>query len=92
MNLVPEPQPWAAHAACRGANPDLFFPPKGGPATPAKAYCARCPVRPECLDYAITAGETHGIWGGLAERERRQVRAARGYRNESYVRRGGGAA
>ena len=39
----------------------------------AKALCSRCPVRPECLEYALRLREPHGIWGGLNEMERRQV-------------------
>jgi WhiB family redox-sensing transcriptional regulator len=37
----------------------------------AKAICARCPVRIECLEYAVRIREPHGIWGGLNELERR---------------------
>lgn len=47
----------------------------------AKAVCARCPVRAECLDEAMSAGMTDGIWGGMTPEERRllsQVRAGRG--------------
>ena len=35
----------------------------------------QCPVRQPCLDYAITNRITHGIWGGLTERERRALRS-----------------
>lgn len=37
----------------------------------AKAVCGRCPLRAECLAYALDAGEAHGVWGGLDEYERR---------------------
>jgi WhiB family redox-sensing transcriptional regulator len=37
----------------------------------AKAICRECPVRRECLEHALSVGETHGIWGGLNEAERR---------------------
>ena len=37
----------------------------------AKAFCARCLVRAECLEYALQIRETHGVWGGLNEMERR---------------------
>ena len=70
---------WREHAACRGADPDLFFPPEDGgkaQARKAKAICAACPVRIECLDYALRHGEHWGVWGGVAERDRRQPRAA----------------
>ncbi len=36
-----------------------------------------CPVREPCLDYALRHGITHGIWGGLAERDRRALRSRR---------------
>lgn len=37
----------------------------------AKDICASCPVTHECLDYAVSIREPHGIWGGLNEAERR---------------------
>lgn len=67
---------WWRLAACRSADPDLFFPVSGaGPAVAqvaaAKAVCAGCPVRRECLTYAIFTRQQHGVWGGLTEDERR---------------------
>jgi WhiB family transcriptional regulator, redox-sensing transcriptional regulator len=61
------------------ADPDLFFPiSTSGPAVrqvaQAKAICARCQLRQECLDYAIGAGSVQGIWGGTTETERRLLR------------------
>jgi WhiB family redox-sensing transcriptional regulator len=66
---------WWQLAACRSADPELFFPVSGaGPAIEqagaAKAVCAGCPVRRECLAYAIFTRQQHGIWGGLTESER----------------------
>jgi WhiB family transcriptional regulator, redox-sensing transcriptional regulator len=43
----------------------------------AKAICATCTVRRDCLDYAVQIREPHGIWGGLNETERRLVLARR---------------
>lgn len=40
----------------------------------AKAACRRCPVVDPCLDRALAAGESHGIWGGLTPEERRQLK------------------
>jgi WhiB family redox-sensing transcriptional regulator len=37
----------------------------------AKAVCARCEVRRECLEYALATKEPYGIWGGLTEIERK---------------------
>lgn len=62
---------WRARAACRGTDPELFFPELGGNATAAKAVCAGCPVRAPCLAYAVSTPERHGVFGGLDERERR---------------------
>ena len=70
---------WQWRAACRGEDANLFFPPNHVEEKPerdarerhAKAICAICPVRIECLEYAIRIREPHGIWGGLNELERR---------------------
>lgn len=65
---------WRLDAACRGADPRLFFPERGEATWPAKQICAQCPVTSECFDAGL--GEKHGIWGGLSERQRRRRRAA----------------
>ena len=66
---------WRERAACRGSDLVVFFPGRGESAGPARQVCAACPVRQPCLDYAITNQITHGIWGGLTERERRQLQS-----------------
>ena len=65
---------WRGRAACRGTDLAVFFPGRGESAEPARQICARCPVRGPCLDYALSHGIVHGIWGGLAERDRRALR------------------
>jgi Transcription factor WhiB len=72
---VPAPAGWRERAACRGADLAVFFPGRGESAGPARRICASCPVRQPCLDYAISHAITHGIWGGLTERDRRALRA-----------------
>lgn len=72
---------WQSRAACRGPESWLFFPPayperkeeRDARESRAKGICAECPVRAECLDYAISIREPHGIWGGLNEAERRTL-------------------
>lgn len=64
-------------ASCLGLAPNLFFPRTGDSTKEAKQVCSTCPIRVECLDYAVTAGEHHGIWGGASEKQRRQMRLAR---------------
>jgi WhiB family redox-sensing transcriptional regulator len=66
--------PWTARASCTETDPGIFFPPHGDPATEARQICARCPVRDDCLAYALDADERYGIWGGLDPDERRSLR------------------
>ena len=67
---------WQTMAACRGLDPELFFPTRGESTAAARAVCAACVVRVECAETAI-AGERFGVWGGLSERQRRRVRQGR---------------
>jgi WhiB family redox-sensing transcriptional regulator len=76
---------WRSAGACRSADPDLFFPiSSAGPAqrqiARAKLICAGCGVRQECLDFAVSHDQTHGIWGGTTpedrQRDRRRKRRA----------------
>jgi WhiB family redox-sensing transcriptional regulator len=70
---------WQAKAACRGPHASAFFPPshaerkdeKAAREQRAKAICADCHVRRDCLDYAVRIREPHGIWGGMNEVERK---------------------
>lgn len=64
---------WHREAACRDADPDLFFVGRGESAAEAKAICAGCPVRPECLEDAIAHDYRFGIFGGMNRNERRKA-------------------
>jgi WhiB family redox-sensing transcriptional regulator len=64
------PAPWMVHAACAGADPALFFGEPGSDPSEAQAVCARCPVRTDCLDFAIATHERFGIWGGMGQKAR----------------------
>lgn len=71
---------WWELGACVGMDPELFHPHDGenAKAEAARAVCAGCPVRNECLDDAVTANVQYGVWGGTTPRERRRLRKARG--------------
>lgn len=73
MNLI-QTLPWASQAKCLQADPETFFPEKGGSTREAKRICMQCEVRIECLEYALENDERFGIWGGLSERERRKLK------------------
>lgn len=69
---------WWDLAACQSADPELFFPVSAAGAglaeiSQAKAICARCAIRQQCLDYALDSGQPHGVWGGTSEEERRTI-------------------
>jgi len=64
---------WRNRAACRGVDPDIFFPVSEEDAVQSKAICAECPVREACLEYALATRERDGVWGGATERERRRM-------------------
>lgn len=76
------PHSWRYEAKCKDVDTDLFYPPRDrrlykGIADQAKAICwgtgeddPECPVRRQCLWYAISMEDTHGIWGGMSHRER----------------------
>ena len=66
-------QTWRQHAACRGVEPDIFYPASDEEAEVAKAVCAVCPVRQPCLEYALSSRERDGVWGGATEKERRRI-------------------
>lgn len=71
---------WRQQANCLGVDPELFYPQRGGSKVlqaeqirEAKAVCASCVVRAQCLSAALERQEEHGIWGGMSERERRRL-------------------
>lgn len=73
---------WRGDAACRDLDTELFF--ENGLTEPAlaqqalaKKICAECPVRVECLEFALQTNQQFGIWGGANEDERREIRRAR---------------
>ena len=64
---------WRQRAACRGVEPDIFYPVSDEEAEDAKAICGQCPVRHLCREWALTTREKEGVWGGATERERRRI-------------------
>ena len=73
MEESPDDYSWMLQALCRGANPSEFFPSDGVGVEFAQRICGHCPVRTECLEYALKFRIEHGVWGGASERERRRI-------------------
>lgn len=65
---------WHQQALCAQTDPDAFFPENGFTSADARKVCGRCPVRDECLQWALDHNETWGVWGGVSARGRRDMR------------------
>ncbi|MDH3500312.1 MAG: WhiB family transcriptional regulator [Acidimicrobiia bacterium] len=70
---------WRDLAACNDFDPNLFFPAgdtgvAASQIVEAKRICGECPVKTDCLAYAVEANQVNGVWGGTTEQERRLVR------------------
>lgn len=81
---------WRNQAACRAADPDLFWPEKNTPAEriqEAKAYCAGCPATQACLDNALHTNDWDSIAGGRTGAEREQFLTSGTVTNRFHARR-----
>jgi WhiB family redox-sensing transcriptional regulator len=56
----------------------FFFPDAGNAGRKIRAFCSDCPVRIECLDYAVKNHIMFGWWGGMSERQINSLRT-KGY-------------
>jgi len=70
---------WRSNAACRSAEPDLFFPiGSTGSAIDqieaAKRVCNACEALEPCLEFALATNQESGVWGATSEDERRKLR------------------
>lgn len=74
---VSDPASWRPWAACADEDADLFFPAGRQAAQVARRVCAACPVREQCLQYALEADVRYGIWGGTTAGERKRIRSTR---------------
>jgi WhiB family redox-sensing transcriptional regulator len=81
MTAIDDVPDWRSRGACLTADPELFFPISSSGTSQqqeeqARAVCARCLVRGQCLAFALRTNQAHGVWGGLGEAERLRLRAA----------------
>ncbi|WP_219471284.1 WhiB family transcriptional regulator [Nonomuraea rhizosphaerae] len=65
---------WRDEGLCAQTDPEAFFPERGAAPQLAKRVCQGCPVRPQCLAYALDHNIRFGVWGGLTVKERRRLR------------------
>ncbi len=82
IEFDPQDETWSVRAACLAEDPEMFYPDRVSQAADALVVCARCPVRDECLAYAVRAEGTRGlsyragIWGGLTPEQRHKMSLA----------------
>lgn len=74
FDSIAKPPPFMdGRELCAQADPDSWFPEKGGSAREAKAVCHQCPLEAACLAFALENEQRFGVWGGHTERERRRL-------------------
>jgi WhiB family redox-sensing transcriptional regulator len=64
---------WEEQARCRQYDPEIFFAPRARAERKAKTICGKCPVKVDCLVFALQAKVEFGIWGGTNGKERRAM-------------------
>ncbi|MEU6353311.1 WhiB family transcriptional regulator [Streptomyces sp. NPDC047072] len=72
--ITPADLSWQTRALCAETGADFFFPEPGSSVREAKKICGMCEMRPACLEYAMRHDERFGVWGGLSEKERLELR------------------
>ena len=82
LHLLKVPGEWVEEAVCAQCDPEVWFPVRGQGAPQATdralRICGECPVRDECLQYALETEQLHGVWGGTTARERKQMKKEAG--------------
>lgn len=65
--------------SCKGTDPHLWFPPAGRPwaQTEAKRICWTCPLRAECLEWAVPITDLFGGWAATTAAERKKIRTGK---------------
>jgi WhiB family transcriptional regulator, redox-sensing transcriptional regulator len=73
---------WQLLGACRAEDSELFFGSDDESRrairrreAAAKAVCRRCPVLRECREHVLLTRQSHGVWGGLSESDREDLRS-----------------
>jgi len=78
MVLSLRPPAWTERAACQGYDTDLWFMEgREGSYREARAICATCEVKSDCLQWALETKTNHGLFGGLTPIERKRLRGWR---------------
>ncbi len=79
-----QPVDWQVHARCNEVDPEIFFPERGGSSKAARAVCNQCPVRSQCLEYALNNKE-HSVSGAVHSEENDVGCGAKSERRADFV-------
>ncbi|WP_423487912.1 WhiB family transcriptional regulator [Mycobacteroides sp. PCS013] len=82
IQALGSPPKWAVNAVCAESTSEFFYPDEQDyiTASAAKWACRRCPVRDECLQWALENDEQFGVWGATTPKERRRIKRTAGER------------
>ena len=73
----PDPYPWMAKAVCKGVDIEVFFKEPNSVDAPGKKYCDPCPVKDDCLIFALLKenplATRYGYMGGAGPAERDKI-------------------
>lgn len=75
-HLETEAHEWYANARCKNDDSiysNYLYVTDDRAAKVNRSFCNTCPVRLECLEYAIIMREQYGIWGGTTENQRKNL-------------------
>ena len=72
LRAAEAPNAWVSSARCRSTDPDELFV-SGAAQRKAAVICRHCPVMAECATEALDKRIEFGVWGGMTERQRRQL-------------------
>ncbi len=75
LHELADQPPWMTRALCPETGPEPFYAEDREGVRTALAVCAGCPVRDDCLDFALDNSEIYGVWGGTSENLRTRLRA-----------------
>lgn len=65
---------WMTEAKCNGNEDRRFFPEDGEQFPEIVEFCSTCPVRRDCLEYAVSNRLDAGYWGGMSANQRVKLR------------------
>lgn len=80
VTVICRDESWFDVAACRGCDVNVFFPVEPNNWEEPLAFCRRCPVVTECLEFALRFSDDQdrdGMFGARTPHQRARIRYKR---------------